>query len=662
MQLVSPNEHPTALRHPLEPLSEAELAAAIAILRAERTLDARVRFVSVVLHEPDKTRVLAYAPGDALERAAFAILIDPATRTTFEAVVTLSPPAIASWRIVDDPGQPPFMLDDFVDCEAAVKRSPEFAAALARRGITDVDLVMVDPWSAGYYGLAGDEGRRLAYARCWVRTSPDDNGYAHPIDGLIPVVDLHAMEVVRIEDHGVVPLPPVAGNYDVAAVGPPRSDLAPLEINQPDGPSFRVDGHEVDWQKWNFRFGFTPREGLVLYTVGYRENGTLRPVMYRASLAEMVVPYGDPHPKYVRMNAFDAGEYNIGGLANSLQLGCDCLGHIHYFDAVLTDSRGNVATIPQAICLHEEDYGILWKHTDWRTNAVEVRRSRRLVISWIATVANYEYGFFWYFYQDGTIQFEVKLTGIVNTAAVAPGERPKFGTLIAPQLNAIHHQHFFNVRLDMCVDGPANSVYEVHTEAEPMGPDNPYGNAFFTRETLLETELDAQQSVDPLAGRYWKIVNHAQHNALGEPVAYKLMPGENILPFAHPDSSVMKRAAFASKHLWVTRYNPAERYAAGDYPNQHPGGAGLPAWTQANRPIVDTDLVVWYTLGTHHVVRPEDWPVMPVAYISFALKPVGFFDRNPALDVPPSARSGESCVHLDCVDLETRGDAVPDQS
>jgi len=125
-----------------------------------------------------------------------------------------------------------------------------------------------------------------------------------------------------------------------------------------------------------------------------------------------------------------------------------------------------------------------------------------------------------------------------------------------------------------------------------------------------------------------------------------LMPGDNTLPFAHPESSIMKRAGFTRKHLWVTPYHPNERYPAGDYPNQHPGGDGLPAWTQANRAIENTDLVVWYVMNAHHVPRPEDWPVMPVAYIGFMLKPVGFFERNPALDVPLlHSHHGDACEH-----------------
>jgi primary-amine oxidase len=264
-------------------------------------------------------------------------------------------------------------------------------------------------------------------------------------------------------------------------------------------------------------------------------------------------------------------------------------------------------------------------------------------VSFIATVGNYEYGFFWYFYQDGTIQYEVKLTGIVNTASSAPGEIPKYGTLIAPQLNAPIHQHFFNVRLDMSVDGDNNSVYEVNTEAEPLGPDNPYGNAFFAKSTLLAKESEAQRIINPLSGRYWKIVNPSSLNSLAEPVGYKLVPGDNILPFAHPDSSLIKRAGFMTKHLWVTPYHPDEQFAAGNYPNQHPGDEGLPRWTQANRSIENTDVVVWYTFGQHHVPRPEDWPVMPTSYIGFMLKPVGFFNASPAIDVPPSAPGHKAC-------------------
>jgi primary-amine oxidase len=619
--------------HPLEPLTAEEIKHAVDIIRTERDVSEHVRFVSVNLNEPPKEVVLNFQAGDTIVREAFIVLLDSSAGATYEAIVSITGNRVTSWQHI--PGvQPSIMPDELAECETLLKSHPDFQEALRKRGITDMELVMVDTWSAGNYGNQEEQTRRLLRSLAYMRSAPDDNAYAHPIEGVIGYVDLNKQEVIRVEDHGIIPVPQEAGNYIPEEVGQMRTDLKSLEITQPEGPSFSVNGHEISWQKWHFRIGFNTREGLVLYTVGYEDQDHIRPLLYRASLAEMVVPYGDPGVSHYRKNAFDVGEYGVGILANALELGCDCLGYIHYFNALMTDSHGNVVTLPNTICMHEEDYGILWKHYDWRTDRAEVRRSRRLVISFIATIDNYEYGFFWYFYQDGTIQFEAKLTGIMSTGAVAPGETPRYSQLVAPQLAAPLHQHIFCLRLDTMIDGLQNSVYEVHTEAEPLGPNNPYGNAFYAKATLLKQESEAQQIVDPLSARYWKVVNSNSLNRLGEPVGYKLMPGDNTLPFAHPESSIMKRAGFTRKHLWVTPYHSEERYPAGDYPNQHPGGDGLPAWTQANRSIENTDLVVWYVMNSHHVPRPEDWPVMPVAYIGFTLKPVGFFERNPSLDVP----------------------------
>jgi primary-amine oxidase len=379
---------------------------------------------------------------------------------------------------------------------------------------------------------------------------------------------------------------------------------------------------------------------LILHQIRYVDGGRERMVLHRAALSDMVVPYGDPRPAYFHRNAFDAGEYGVGLSANSLQLGCDCLGEIRYFDAVVAGIAGEPEVIPNAVCLHEEDAGILWKHTDWRLEHAEVRRSRRLVVSFIATLGNYEYGFYWQFYQDGSLELVVKMTGIISNGAVANGAAPPWGELVAPGVYGPIHQHFFSVRLDPAVDGPRNSVYEIDTVADPPGPENPHANAFRTRARLLGCESEAQRTVEPRAARFWRIANPSSLNRLGRPVSYRLMPGENVLPFAGPEASVSKRAAFMAKHLWVTRYDPRERYAAGDYPNQHAGGAGLPAYAAADRSLESEELVVWYTIGAHHVVRMEDWPVMPVVALGFLLKPDGFFDRNPALDVPPSAHNG----------------------
>jgi primary-amine oxidase len=627
--------------HPLDPLSATEIERAWEIVRTERALGPRVRVIFIMLHEPAKKIVLEHRPGDSVERAAFVVLVDSVPGKTYEAVVSLSERRVLSWEHV--PGaQPAIVLDEFVDCEAAVRADPRWQEAMRKRGVTDLSLAMVDCWSAGNFGFPEDEDRRLVRALTWVRRHAQDNGYARPVANLLTVVDLNAMQVVAVEDGGVVPLPPEDGNYSPETAGT-RGGLKPVEISQPEGPSFELTGHEVRWQKWRMRIGFTPREGLVLHTVSYEDQERERPVLYRASIADMVVPYGDPRPTYFHRNAFDVGEYGIGTLANALQNGCDCLGEIRYLDAVVNDGQGRPVTLANAICLHEEDAGILWKHVDWRLGTTEVRRSRRLVVSSISTVGNYEYGFYWYFYLDGTIQLEVKLTGVISNGAERPGDKPRWGEMVAPGVYGPIHQHFFNARLDMMVDGPDNSVYEVNTVADEPGPENPHHNAFHAEATLLASEAQAQRILDPLAGRFWKVVNPSVRNRLGEPVAYKLMPGENVLPFAGPEASVTKRAAFMTRHLWVTRHDPRERYAAGEYPNQHPGGAGLPTYVRDDAPLENTDVVLWYTFGAHHIVRPEDWPVMPVATIGFMLKPVGFFDRNPALDLARPMPHGECC-------------------
>jgi primary-amine oxidase len=624
-------------KHPLDPLLPAEIESAVAIARKDRRLSDSIRFVTVTLNEPAKDVVCSPRPDGRFPREAFMTLLDNATGRGYEAVVDLSRGTVNRYEALKEGVQPPVMVDEFLECEDAVKRSPEFRAALKKRGVDDPNLVMVDAWSAGHYGNEPpeDRGKRLSRALCWVRSEPADNGYAHPLEGIVAVVDLNRKEVLRIEDHGVVPLAKQPGNWARAYSKATRTDLKPLTVAQVDGPSFTVRGHEVEWQKWAVRVGFNPREGLVLHTVRYES----RPVLYRASIAEMIVPYADPKESAYRKNAFDMGEYGVGMLANSLALGCDCLGTIRYFDGHFADSRGRVVTIQNAICVHEEDYGMLWKHTDWRNNQSEVRRARRLAISMVATVGNYEYGYYWYFYQDGTIQMEVKLTGIMNSTGLKPGEKPRYGTEVSPGVNAPYHQHFFSARLDFAVDGEQNAVHEVNTRSVPSGPENPHGNAFVTEVTPLVKESQAQRTTNPLSSRFWRVINPEHRNGMGQPVAYRLCPGENVLPYAQPGAAVLKRAGFLTKNVWVTPYDPDERFPTGDYPNQNPGGDGLPKWTQADRDLDARDVVVWYTFGQTHIPRLEDWPVMPVSSVGFLLRPDGFFDRNPALDLPPPSPS-----------------------
>jgi primary-amine oxidase len=437
-------------------------------------------------------------------------------------------------------------------------------------------------------------------------------------------------EVLELTDTGPVAVPDDPGSY-FPEDNPPRSGLTPLVIAQPDGVGFELDGHELRWQGWSLHVGLDPLEGIVLRDVAYRGRSILR----RASISEMVVPYGDPTAGHGWQNAFDVGEWGLGRPANSLTLGCDCLGEIRYLDAVLAGEDGQPTTVTNAICLHEEDVGIGWKHHDLMGGRTEVRRRRRMVVSSISTVGNYDYGFYWYLYQDGTLELEVKLTGILSTAAVDGDASGPWSPLVAPGLAAPVHQHLFCARLDPAVDGPVNEVHEVDVVPLAAGDDNPWANGFVPAATRLTSERQARRVADPARSRTWRVVNPAVRNPLGEPVAYRLIPRATPTLLAGEDASVTARATFATRNLWVTPYDPDQRRAAGDFPSQHQGGAGLPAWTAADRSLVGTEVVVWHTFGLTHVPRPEDWPVMPVETTGFQLVPSGFFDRNPALDVPP---------------------------
>jgi primary-amine oxidase len=642
---VRSQEKTASARHPLAPLTVAEAGTATRL-----ALDASgtgSRLVYCALAEPAKEAVRGWDDdGRPVPREALCVIYERPRQLTWLVTVTLDETARVT-AAVPAPGVFPLVTgEQFTADSERIKQAPAFRAALARRGLTDMSAVHVDAWPAAYFGLDVDKsGRSLARAVAYALDGPHPNPYARPIENLVVIWDRDAGEIVELQDGDPVPLPADPGRYDAAGTAPHR-ELAELRILQPNGPGFTVDDGQLRWGPWQLRVSLHPVEGLVLHEVTYIEGERPRPILFRASMSEMVVPYGSTAMNHWWKNAFDAGECGLGLCASSLELGCDCLGEIVYLDGVQVDAEGAATPLRNAICLHEEDYGIGWKHVDARNRVSETRRSRRMVVSSIATVGNYEYGFFWYFYLDGTIQAEVKLTGIIQTQAVRAGERVPYANPVTPELAGPHHQHVFSYRLDFTLDGAANAVYEVDAVPVPTGPDNPYGNAFTAQATLLETELQAQRMAAAEKSRYWKIVNHDVRNAVGEPVAYKLVPSHAAAPLlAQPDAAITARAAFGTKHLWVTPFAADERRAAGDFPNQHPGGDGLPRWTAADRPVVDTDIVLWHTVGVTHFCRPEDFPVMPVEYTGFTLKPFGFFDRNPAIDLAPSASAEGGHCH-----------------
>ena len=627
------------LSHPLDPLTKQEIAEAVELLKSSGRVGNSIRLPMIALREPPKEEVLSYQPGAEMRREAFLAVYDAETNRTFEVIVDLKKGSILSWEEI--PGvQPPYMPEETRLVTRIVRSDPQWQEAMRKRGITDFENVEIGMWPAGYHGNPEETGFRWARAVSYYR-GDSKNPWARPIEGVVAYVNLNTREIFSLIDTGVIQVPKDPGDYGTTLSAKPRTPAKTLQPAQSAGLKFQVRGNEIYWENWRFRFAMHPREGLVLYMVRYEDRGKLRSVLYRASLSELIVPYGDPGPTWFFRNLFDQGEFGLGTLANSFDPLVEAPNSAVFFNATFANSRGFPYERSRVVALFERDSGLLWKHFDMKTGHSEYRKARELVLSCIFTVGNYEYGLNWIFHQDGVLELEVLLTGIMLTKGVKTVQASRqvsgnseYGTLVAPNLVAVNHQHFFNFRLDLDVDGLQNSIKEVNTEAVPEGPANPHGNAFLMKETLFRREKEAQRNTDPFTNREWKVINPTVKNALGEPVAYALLPGENSLPFAAANSWIRRRAGFLDAHLWVTPYDPKQTYAAGDYPNQSRGGDGLPQWTKANRPIENRDIVLWYTVGVTHVPHPEEWPIMRVNRAGFRLIPSGFFSRNPILDAP----------------------------
>ncbi|WP_156760579.1 primary-amine oxidase [Microbacterium karelineae] len=632
----------TGVTHPLDVLTADEISAARETLDEAGLVTADTRFAHVSLVEAPKSEVMAFREGDPIIRQVAATLVDLTTGRGTIVVVDVTSGSIVSTHEIDaaTQGQAAILDEDFAEIEDWLLASDEWTAALARRGV-DPRKVRAVPLSPGNFGRPAESERRMCRVLGFVQNDEKDLPWGHPVDGLVAHVDLVTHEVFEVIDSQDYDVPHERSEWDAAphGDGAPRTDMKPIEITQPEGASFSVEGNRIRWADWELRWSFDPREGLILHQLGVRDGARVRPVIYRASVADMVVPYGDPQPARRWINYFDQAEYIFGRYTNSLELGCDCLGEITYFDAVVADERGEPRTIDNAICLHEEDYGVLWKHTDIFNGMAQTRRQRRLVISFFVTIGNYDYGFYWYLYLDGTIQLEAKATGIVFTSAY-PGEGYPYATEMAPGLGAPVHQHLFSARLDMAVGGGENAVDEVDVVRVPVSEENPFGNAFAQKKTRLTSEASAQRTADNLVDRHWLVTSTQERNRLGQPTGYALHPEGRPLLLADPSSAIAHRAAYATKHLWVTQYADGERWPVGEVVNQSPVTGtpdGLPTYVAADRPLDGEDIVLWHTFGLTHFPRVEDWPVMPVDYTGFTLKPVGFFDRNPALDAPAAA-------------------------
>ncbi len=625
-------------RHPLDPLSVEELSEAVELLRTSGRVDDDTRYPIINLHEPPKVEVLSWEEGESFRRAAFAV-VKQGTRS-FEAIIDLTGREVTSWREVQ--GQPNMMESEMVGAGEIIKSNPDWQEAMRRRGITDFDAVVCLVVTPGYYGIAEEESRRVGKVICFDPRGAT-NFWGRPIEGLTSVVDLDSFEVIRVIDTGPVPVPSAPVDIDEESVGSLREIPTPISVEQLDGPSFEVKGQQVSWQKWYFHFRVDPRVGLVVSRVRYADGDRERSILYQGALSELIVPYMDPDIGWYFRTYMDAGEFLVGALAVSLEPGLDCPGNAVYFNAPIADELGNPVTKERAACLFERYAGnAAWRHWDFLSGETEVRRKRDLVLRMVAAIGNYDYTFDWTFQQDGAIQVAVGLSGMEQVKAVASRAANDengnvdmaYGRFVAEHTVAVNHDHFFNFRLDLDVDGTSNSFLREDLKTVAVAEESPRKSVWVIDRHVAKRENQAKLRINLEKPALWRVINPDVLGPVGYPRSYEIKPDANAVSLLLPDDFPQRRAGFIDHHLWVTPYQAEERYAAGPYPAQSKGGDGLPAWTSSDRTIERTDIVVWYTLGFHHVVRAEDWPVLPTSWKSFELRPFDFFDRNPALDLP----------------------------
>ncbi|KLU85592.1 copper amine oxidase 1 [Magnaporthiopsis poae ATCC 64411] len=611
---------PACQAHPLGPLSGDEISRSSSLIRAAWPEGTKFQFKVVTLLEPAKAELMPYLVAErngqspsSIDRRSFVVYYIRNTHKLHEAVVNLSKSLVESNVLLGPNLHANGDAEELAVIEESIFKNAELQAEIAKLKLPEGTVVMADPWIYGSDGV--NEGKfsdekRLFQVFLYMRdpnnpTEKDGCHYSFPLP-ISPVVDPATLEIVRIDilptglDEKVKPLEPwktVPPNEYIPEAQPSlRSDLKPLRVVQPEGASFKVSnfsevGRLISWQKWDFKVGFNQREGMVLYDVHY--DG--RPLFYRLSLSDMSIPYADPRHPFHKKAAFDLGDVGAGIMANNLALGCDCLGSIYYISGVLNDSEGRPVPYPNVICVHEQDGGLLWKHTNYRTNRACVTRSRELVLQTILTVSNYEYILAWIFNQAGDVTYEVRATGILSTQPVdldlTTTPHP-YGTVVHPGALAAFHQHFFSLRVDPMVAGHGNTV--VYDETVPLPRDpvvNPHGVGYTVESKAIATsggfDLDASR------GRVFRIANEAVRNPVnGHAASYKIhVPAMQPL-LADADSFHRRRAEFADRSVYVTRYKDGELYAGGLYTNQSRGGTGVRSWADRRDPLAAGDAVV----------------------------------------------------------------------
>jgi primary-amine oxidase len=612
--------------HPLAPLNADEIKRAFALIEADSRFPPGAVFPIVQLKEPPKKEVLSWSPGHSFRSEAFAHVYDPDRNLLFEVVADLRRGRIASW--VARPGlQPAVYASEYDELDRIVRADARWQRAMRARGL-DPNDVYLDGWARGDLPVRGVKpGTRLLRALSFFRGRLP-NPYDRPIEGVLATVDINKGVVVELLDTGIRPVNTTISG-DAATK---RKRLKPLIVTQPEGPSFQLDGYAVRWQNWHFRIGFSWRDGLILHQIGYEQNGKVRPIIYRLSQNEIFVPYSIPDPTWAWRAAFDIGEYNLGQYAEPQQVNVDVPGNAVFIDAVGpsdTGTAGGTVDLPNAIALYERDAGVLWDRTDPTSFARDARFARELVVTAAYVNGNYTYANEFIFRMDGGIDVHVIANGTtLNQGIKSAAEGEQYGTVVAPKIAAPIHQHFFNFRIDFDVDGTRNTVVEENLKSVP----SKFGNAFVNEETVLGEEQ--HRDLNAATYRRWKVKSATRVNAFGTPTGYELEPLDTTIPYAAANFPPLQHAALAQHPFWVTRYRDGELYSSGDYPNQGPASDGLIKYVADHQNTKGEDVVIWYTAAFTHLPSVENYPVMSSETIGFSLRPDGFFNQDPALDVP----------------------------
>ena len=623
-------------QHPLEALGTEEYWAVHDALYKAGYLGPDSLVASLLLHEPEKSKVLAWKEGDPIAREADVVLIEKGK--TFEARVDIVSKTVEFHKAM--PGvQAPVAMSEMGALDAIAKKDPRVLAALKAHGITDLSSVHCGAGPLSFIVFPEQTDHRIGWGAC-----TDSHGVYHSwgrtIEGIYILADMTEKKILNVVDRGSVPMPQGFISFEESD-STEAAGTHPIVTTQPLGPSYTVQKGEVNWQNWSFRFRLDPRVGPVLNLVKYQDGDKSRSVLYEGSLSEMYVPYMDPEEGWNSRAFLDSGEFLLGGIIKPLGAD-DCPAHARWFTGYAPNDQGTPIIKPQLACLFEHTADTpAWRH--FESNQINGRPSRELVLRTAAVVGNYDYLMDWIFQQDGTVRVSVGATGIVETKSVketavdaaTPMDPAKgrYGTLVAPNLVAVNHDHYFSFRLDLDVDGPNNSFMVDRLLPETISA-RTRTSIWAVHSSMAQTEKDGIVDIDPRKPGMWMFVNPAVHDALGHPTGYEIMPGMTAISNVSPEDPAQKVGAFSQHQMWVTPYKPDELYAAGTYVTSSKGLEGLPAWTKADRSIANTDIVAWYTVGFHHVVRTEDWPVMPTMWHDFLIRPINFFNQNPVMTLP----------------------------